>query len=100
MLFRSDELPLVINSGSSSIKFRLVDVVEGAPGRVSSETELSQGAVKGIGGVATIEVTGRDGQRSTSTLGITDHTCALHKLFDRLTHSVETIEAVGHRVVH
>ena len=67
---------------------------------MSSETVLSQGAVKGIGGVATIEVTGRDGQRSTSTLGITDHTGALHKLFDRLTHSVETIEAVGHRVVH
>jgi acetate kinase len=91
---------LVINSGSSSIKFRLVDVVEGAPGRVSSETVLSQGVVKGIGGVATIEVTGRDGQRSTSTLGITDHTGALHKLFVRLTHSAETIEAVGHRVVH
>jgi acetate kinase len=91
---------LVINSGSSSIKFRLVDVVEGTPGRVSSETVLSQGVVKGIGGVATIEVTGRDGQRSTSTLGITDHTGALHKLFDRLTHSAETIEAVGHRVVH
>jgi acetate kinase len=90
---------LVINSGSSSIKFRLVDVVEedgGVPGRPA----LLQGAIKGIGGNASFEVTEQDAHRSTTTLEIRDHAQALRVLFDRLAGSLGTIEAVGHRVVH
>jgi acetate kinase len=91
---------LVINSGSSSIKFRLADVVEEPTGALTSRSALLQGVVKGIGGVASFEVTGPDGHRSTTTLEIRDHAHALHVLFDRLAGSLDNIEAVGHRVVH
>jgi acetate kinase len=91
---------LVINSGSSSIKFRLLDVVEESTGALTSPSALLQGAVKGIGGVASFEVIGQDGHRSTTTLEIRDHAHALRVLFDRLAGSLDNIEAVGHRVVH
>ncbi len=91
---------LVINSGSSSIKFRLVDVVEEARGVLTSRPALLQGAVKGIGGGASFEVTGQDSHRSTTTLEIRDHAHALRVVFDRLAGSLGNIEAVGHRVVH
>src|SRR5262245_26248807 len=90
---------LVINSGSSSIKFRLVDVVEEGGGG-PSRPALLQGAVKGIGGVAGFEAIGQDGHRSTATLEIRDHAQASRVLFDRLAGSLSKIEAVGHRVVH
>src|SRR5215467_14812835 len=91
---------LVINSGSSSIKFRLVEVVEEARGVLTSGPALLQGAVKGIGGVASFETIGEDGRRSTATLDIRDHAHASRVLFDRLAGSLDKIEAVGHRVVH
>lgn len=91
---------LVINSGSSSIKFRLMEVVEEPTGALTSRSVMLQGVVKGIGGVASFEVTGPDGHRSTTTLEIRDHAHALRVLFDRLAGSLDNIEAVGHRVVH
>jgi acetate kinase len=91
---------LVINSGSSSIKFRLVHVVEEPGGLLTTQPALLQGAVKGIGSVASFEVTGQDGHRSTTTLEIRDHAHALRVLLDRLAGSLGKIEAVGHRVVH
>jgi acetate kinase len=91
---------LVINSGSSSIKFRLVDVVEETTGVLTTLPALLQGAIKGIGGVASFEVTGQDGHRSMTTLEILDHAHALRVVFDRLAGSLGKIEAVGHRVVH
>ena len=93
-------LILVINSGSSSIKFRLVEVVQEPTGELTSRSALLQGAVKGIGGIASVEVTGQDGHRSTTTLEIRDHAHALRIIFDRLAGSLGNIEAVGHRVVH
>jgi hypothetical protein len=59
-------LVLVINSGSSSIKFRLVEVVEEPTGVLTTQPAMLQGAVKGIGGVANFEMTGRDAPPSTS----------------------------------
>lgn len=91
---------LVVNSGSSSIKFRLVDVDEESSGILRVRPALIQGFLKGIGGVATIEVTGQDGARSTATLEINSHAGALREVFDRLAGSLGEIEAVGHRVVH
>jgi len=90
---------LVINSGSSSIKFRLLDVLE-EDGGGPSKPALLQGAIKGIGGIPSFEVTGQDAHRSTTTLEIRDHAQALRVLFDRLAGSLGNIEAVGHRVVH
>ena len=93
-------LVLVINSGSSSIKFRLVEVVEEPRGGLTTRPALLQGAVKGIGGVASFEVMGQAEGRSTTTLEIRDHAHALLVLLDRLAGSLGQIEAVGHRVVH
>src|SRR5262245_11738630 len=93
-------LVLVINSGSSSVKFRLVEVVGEPTGVLTTRPALLQGAVKGIGGVASFEVTGQDTHRSTTTLEIRDHTHALRVLLNRLVGSLGGIEAVGHRVVH
>jgi acetate kinase len=91
---------LVVNSGSSSIKFRLVEVVEEPTGALTSRSALLQGVVKGIGEVASFEVTGQDGHRSTTVVEIRDHAHALRVLFDHLSGSLRAINAVGHRVVH
>ena len=91
---------LVVNSGSSSIKFRLVEVVEEPTGALTSRSALLQGVVKGIGEVTSFEVTGQDGHRSTTTVEIRDHAHALRVLFDHLSGSLRAINAVGHRVVH
>ena len=93
-------LILVINSGSSSIKFRLLEVVEEPMGVLTTRPALIQGAVKGIGSVASFEVTGQDVGPSTTTLEIRDHAHALRVLLDRLAGSLGKVEAVGHRVVH
>ena len=39
---------LVLNSGSSSIKFRLVDVADGPSGALTPQPALLHGVVKGI----------------------------------------------------
>ena len=69
-------------------------------GVLNVQPALIQGHVKGIGGAATIEVTGQDGDRSTANLQIGNHAGALREVFDRLAGSLGRIEAVGHRVVH
>jgi acetate kinase len=93
-------LVLVINSGSSSIKFRLVHVVEKPGGLLTTQPTGLQGAVKGIGSVASVEMMDRTTGRSAATLEIRDHTHALRVLLDHLADSPGKIEAVGHRVVH
>jgi acetate kinase len=93
-------LVLVINSGSSSIKFRLVHVIEEPGSVLTTQPALLQGAVKGIGSVASVEVMGQTMDRSAATLEIQDHAHALRVLLDRLAGSLDKIEAVGHRVVH
>ncbi len=94
-------LVLVINSGSSSIKFRLVHVIEEPGGVLTTQPALFQGAVKGIGSVASVvEVLGKTMDRSPAPFEIRDHAQALRVLLDRLAGSLCKIEAVGHRVVH
>ena len=90
---------LVINSGSSSIKFRLAEVVE-KDGTLAIRPSLVEGALKGIGGMASFEMRGARAERSTSMRDVGDHTQAMRLLFDRLGDSLRGIEAVGHRVVH
>lgn len=93
-------LVLVINSGSSSIKFRLAHVMEEPGGVLTTQPALLQGSVKGIGSVASFEVMGQAVNPSTITLEIRYHEHALRVLLDRLAGSLGKIEAVGHRVVH
>jgi acetate kinase len=93
-------LVLAINSGSSSIKFRLVEVIEGPACALTSRPALIQGVVKGIGGAASLDVAAQEGRHVTSAVEIRDHAQALRMVFDRLAGSLDGIEAVGHRVVH
>lgn len=93
-------LILVINSGSSSVKFRLVEVVEGNKGELTTRPALLHGAVKGIGTAASFEVGGQNVRHATKKLEIRDHTEALRVLLDYLSDSRGEVKAVGHRVVH
>ena len=90
---------LVINSGSSSIKFRLAEVVE-ENGALATRPALIEGAVKGIGGLASFEVTGQQQSVSRGKIQAQDHIQAMRVLMDRLGDSLNSVEAVGHRVVH
>jgi acetate kinase len=90
---------LVINSGSSSIKFRLADVV-GMPSGMTISPPVLDGAVKGIGGAATVEAKGQGVPYLKTTVDVKDHREALNVLFDRFAQSFGRIDAVGHRVVH
>jgi acetate kinase len=76
-----------------------MEVVEEPMGGLTTQPALLQGAVKGIGSVASFEVTGQAVDRSTTTSEIRDHAHALRVLLDLLAGSLGQIEAVGHRVV-
>ncbi|HET6675381.1 MAG TPA: acetate/propionate family kinase [Nitrospiraceae bacterium] len=91
---------LVINSGSSSIKFRLLEAAGEGKTVGTHQVPLLRAAVNGIGGAATFEATGRDVDHATTRLDIRDHAHALRVLFKRLAGALGKIEAVGHRVVH
>lgn len=91
---------LVVNSGSSSIKFQLVD-----PSKDATEPPYVSGLVERIGeenGTIVLKV---GGEKIEVTEPISDHADGLDKAFALMDehgcgpHSVE-IAAVGHRVVH
>jgi acetate kinase len=90
---------LVINSGSSSVKFRLADVVEES-GTLAARPALLEGAVKGIGGMSRLDMAGRQTERSSITIAASDHTQAVQAILNGLGNLQNGIEAVGHRVVH
>jgi acetate kinase len=91
---------LVINAGSSSLKYQLYDMTD--------ESVLAKGKVERIGMESAIlshEPTGKTEVREVSE--ILDHTTAIRKVLGLLTHSehgvlnnIAEINAVGHRVVH
>jgi len=91
---------LVINAGSSSIKYQLYNMKD--------ESVLASGRVERIGtesAIMTHEPAGKPGVREVSE--ILDHVTAVRRVLDLLLHrehgvvaSIAEIEAVGHRVVH
>jgi len=91
---------LVLNCGSSSIKYQFIDT--------ESKTELAKGAVERIGmSGAVLSHTRYDGDKIKIAGEILDHTIAIEYVLGVLlskNHGVidekEDIEAVGHRVVH
>ncbi|AMB43622.1 acetate/propionate family kinase [Methylobacterium sp. AMS5] len=91
---------LVVNAGSSSIKFKLYRI-EGADLALS----LS-GGMSGIGGTPALRVTDGSGalleDRRFEADAVPDASAAQHHLADWLVHHLDdtTIVAVGHRVVH
>jgi acetate kinase len=91
---------LVLNSGSSSIKFRLVDATEDPTGALTIHAARLHGAVRGIGTVAEFELAVGSSAPSTTSTAIHDHGQALQVLFDRLSGPLRDVDVVGHRVVH
>lgn len=91
---------LVINSGSSSLKYQLYDM--------TTEAVLAKGLVERIGmdsSILTHKPTGGETVKEVSE--ILEHNTAIRKVLDKLVHkeqgvlaSVSEINAVGHRVVH
>lgn len=91
---------LVINAGSSSLKYQLYDMTD--------ESVLAKGLVERIGmdsSILTHKPTGK--QEVTEVSEILEHTTAIRKVLGMLTHtehgvisSIDEIQAVGHRVVH
>ncbi len=91
---------LVINSGSSSIKFQILDPTAGA-----AEDPLVSGLVEQIGETNGRLTINHAGEKHVSQQPIADHTVGLQlsmKALDRLGVGPTSLEiiAVGHRVVH
>ena len=100
-------LILVLNSGSSSIKFRLQEVVDGQGGSHRAGVTLVRGAVKGIGGPATLDLSTEGSAQQTRSRTLDTYSQALRWLFEQLEQvrvggstPLSRVEAVGHRVVH
>ncbi|MEX1030618.1 MAG: acetate kinase [Paenibacillaceae bacterium] len=91
---------LVINAGSSSLKYQLYNLLD--------ENVLARGKVERIG-MESAMLSHETANKPEFTLvtEILDHTSAIRRVATALTHpehgalqSIEEIEAVGHRVVH
>jgi len=93
-------LVLVINCGSSSVKYNLIDT--------SNESDICKGMVERIGAVTSIvKHEPAEGSRRKETKTIGNHTEALQEILDylmsaenKIISSPSDIKAVGHRVVH
>jgi acetate kinase len=98
---------LVLNCGSSSVKFQLIatdlELIQ-----QNADRRLARGSVERIGGEAiiTLHVEGQETQRSTASLRdtraavemIVRWACSDNGVAD--IHSIADINAIGHRVVH
>jgi len=98
---------LVLNVGSSTVKFQLIDTDERAIAE-GRDKRLARGVIERIGGeaIVTLEAAGRPPVKRTAQLR--DHAAAATHIIGWLTSSesgvpittVGDITAVGHRVVH
>jgi acetate kinase len=98
---------LVLNAGSSSLRFQLISTAEG--GRRDDDVRLCRGRVERIGGEAIISAENARGDRQKFTAPVRDMTAALDRVLRWLAsdasgvneiRSWSDIHAVGHRVVH
>ena len=90
---------LVLNAGSSSLKYQLFNM--------ESSAVLAKGSCERIGAGGTITHKKTDSEPFFEELNLTDHGVALARVLELLTSaeygviaSVDEIDAVGHRVVH
>ena len=98
---------LVLNVGSSSIKFQLVDT-DGDAIAEARDRRLARGMIERIGGEAIMTLSAEGRPPTKSVRALRDHAAAVEYIIGWLTSdesgvpisSVGEIEAVGHRVVH
>ncbi len=97
---------LVLNCGSSSVKFQLIET-DAARAAAGTDRALARGLVENIGGAAVVKYEA-DGRRPLRESGeILEHKIAVERCLELLTRegagvlaSRDDIDAVGHRVVH
>ena len=98
---------LVLNVGSSSLKFQLIDT-DGAAIAESRDRRIARGQIERIGGEAIITLSAANDRPRTTTEAIRDHASAVEYIVRWLTSAesgvpittIGEIQAVGHRVVH
>jgi len=98
---------LVLNVGSSSVKFQLIGT-DGQAIAAAKDRRLAGGQIERIGGEAIVSLAATDQRPTKSAVPIRDHAAAVEHIIKWLTSqesgvpisSVAEIEAVGHRVVH
>lgn len=95
---------LAVNCGSSTLKFKLVEVDDG-DAVTEKEREVAGGSVDRVGGdVASLDFYAEDGTSLQERAGVPDHGGAIHRVLDWLRSTglvgSEGPAAVGHRIVH
>lgn len=98
---------LVLNVGSSTLKFQLIDTDDDAIA-AATDQRLARGTIERIGGEAIIALESGDGRRRKSAAPIRDLSAAVEHVIRWLTSESSgvaiaapgDIAAVGHRVVH
>jgi acetate kinase len=97
---------LVLNCGSSSLKFQLIET---APELIASNQDrlLAHGTIEKIGSAdAIVSFSAHGGAPSKSSCPILSHKEAIEKAFecmstaDGIVSDLKEIEGVGHRIVH
>ncbi len=90
---------LVINCGSSSLKYQLITT--------ENEGVITKGIIEKIGGDSELTYYKKNGEKAVEKLKVSSHTAALKEVIARLIskenafiNSLDEIEAIGHRVVH
>ncbi|HYA28319.1 MAG TPA: acetate kinase [Acidobacteriota bacterium] len=88
---------LVLNCGSSTLKFQLIETTEGG-----AERKLARGIVDRIGGPGSYRFDANGDHLEATQVSITSHDQAVKLVIDWLNSKAElrAIDAVGHRVVH
>jgi acetate kinase len=99
---------LVINSGSSSLKFQIIETnqefIENSSDRIKMK-----GFIDRIGTQAVVKISVTDGPQIKESIAIGDHSAAFDYIFRKISsgslnvqgvYSLSEINAVGHRVVH
>lgn len=99
---------LVINSGSSSLKFQIIETDDDLIANYTDKMKL-KGLIDRIGTQSIIKFTTPDGTTIKETSPIRDHSAAIDYIFKKISSgvfkeqgvsSLLDIQAVGHRVVH
>jgi acetate kinase len=98
---------LVLNVGSSSLKFQFIDT-DGAAIAAARDRRIARGQIERIGGEAIVTLSASDQRPVKSTAVLRDHSAAVEYIVKWLTSdesgvpitTIGEIQAVGHRVVH
>ena len=98
---------LVLNCGSSSLKFQLVEVAAAAAAGTREDRLLAKGLVENIGGAAILKCEAEGKPPVKESGEVLEHKIAVERVLDLLARpdvgalrDRKEIEAVGHRVVH